>query len=254
MRETAASILNSSPAFSTANNVSSFEQQYIQLRRKEGRIYSDDEVNRLPDVPASHRYYHEWQLRKESLERVKKYFEKKSKSLQLLEVGCGNGWLSNQFSKIAGCHVTGTDINETELLQAKRVFATVPNLRFIKGGLIAAEIEQEKFDAIIFASSIQNYASLKDVVKASFEKLNPQGEIIISDSPFYKDSELAAAKERTTRYFTELGFPAMAENYFHHSREELETFRPQLLYKPGFISKYFGGNKNPFPIVIIMKQ
>jgi protein-L-isoaspartate O-methyltransferase len=47
-----------------------------------------------------HRHYHEWQIRKASSNRLVKYLAKKQKILEILEVGCGNGWLSAKLSVI----------------------------------------------------------------------------------------------------------------------------------------------------------
>ena len=47
-------------------NTDNFETAYIRLRKWEKRIYADEEVAQLPVVTATHLYYKEWQLRKES--------------------------------------------------------------------------------------------------------------------------------------------------------------------------------------------
>src|SRR5215213_9914853 len=95
-----------------------FEELYIFLRDYEGRIYTDDEVAKLPDIKANHRYKQEWGIRKRSSQKPKHYLKKKKKSLNILEVGCGNGWLSHQLSAIENSIVKGIDINQIELSQA----------------------------------------------------------------------------------------------------------------------------------------
>ena len=54
-----------------------FEQLYPALRHKEGRVYRDEEVLHLPNISKDHPHYPEWQIRKESCNRLKHYFEKK---------------------------------------------------------------------------------------------------------------------------------------------------------------------------------
>jgi hypothetical protein len=37
---------------------------YLSLRKKENRLYSDEVVKHLPDVPANHKSKHEWTVAK----------------------------------------------------------------------------------------------------------------------------------------------------------------------------------------------
>src|SRR6187549_921819 len=90
-----------------------FERKYTTLRFKEKRMYSDEEVRHLPFIAREHPHYHEWVLRKRSCHRLVKYLEQKKTPLKILEIGCGNGWLSNQIIKIPGTVVIGSDINFT---------------------------------------------------------------------------------------------------------------------------------------------
>jgi ubiquinone/menaquinone biosynthesis C-methylase UbiE len=144
--------------------IAGFEQTYLALRLKERRMCSDSEVMFLPDITIDNPHYAEWQLRKESSARLIKYFEKKQKRFSLLEVGCGNGWLSHRLSSIAGCEVTGTDINLTELQQAERVFSNIPHLRFVYGCIESENLVAKKFDFIVFAASIQYFSSFSTII------------------------------------------------------------------------------------------
>src|SRR4051794_13090295 len=64
-----------------------FQDLYISLRNSEQRIYSDEEVGRLPEVNEENPYKEEWKLRKDSCERLVKYLTKKNRPLKILEVG-----------------------------------------------------------------------------------------------------------------------------------------------------------------------
>jgi ubiquinone/menaquinone biosynthesis C-methylase UbiE len=232
---------------------SSFDQLYTSLRQKEGRVYNDEEVLHLPDISKDHPHYSEWQMRKESCRRLKHYFEKKLSPLKILEAGCGNGWLTRRLAGIPGSHITGTDINNSELQQAIRAFKHVPNLKFIRAGITDIQTENEKFDLIVFAASIQYFPSLKEIISQAMLKLKTNGEIHILDSVFYEPGEIKAAKERSATYYRELGFPEMTRHYFHHSTEELNFARFKTLYQPSFFNR-LSNNKNPFPWFCIMKQ
>jgi ubiquinone/menaquinone biosynthesis C-methylase UbiE len=230
-----------------------FEQHYFALRSKEGRIYTDEEVLHLPGIRKGHPHFAEWQLRKESWDRLKHYFEKRVGLLKILEVGCGNGWLAHRLASIHGYDITATDINLAELQQAKKVFHHIPYLQFIYGGIEAGQIEEEGYDFIVFAASIQYFPSLNEMITRAFRKLKTNGEIHILDSHFYTATEIAAAKKSTRDYYTDLGFPTMSRYYFHHTLDELAPFRYKIMYRPGFINHHLLNNKNPFPWLCIKK-
>ncbi len=174
--------------------------------------------------------------------------------LKILEVGCGNGWLAHRLVSVHGYDVTGTDINLAELQQAARVFSHIPYLQFVYGGINAEKIEDKEYDFIVFAASMQYFSSLRDTITLAFPKLKTNGEIHIIDSPFYTSTEMEAAKKSTRDYYTNLGFTEMTEYYFHHTMDELASFRYKILYKPSFIRHRILNNKNPFPWICIKKQ
>jgi 2-polyprenyl-3-methyl-5-hydroxy-6-metoxy-1,4-benzoquinol methylase len=99
-----------------------FADLYIDMRNKEKRFLSDCKVMFLPDIDENHVHYKEWRIRKQSSQRLIDYLKTKNKPLNILEVGCGNGWLSAKLHTISGAKVTGIDVNEPEIQQAQRVF------------------------------------------------------------------------------------------------------------------------------------
>ena len=207
-----------------------FEEQYISLRKKEGRLYSDEEVRLLPSVPKKHPLASEWKIRTRSAGRLAAYLGEKSTALRILEVGCGNGWLSHRLSLLKGSSVTGLDINTTELEQAKRVFSR-ENLDFVYGD-IRRGILKERFDVVVFAASIQYFSSVREIIYAALKQLKPGGEVHIMDTYFYNSRELPAAIERSKHYFKDLGFPSMENYYFHHPLEALNVYAYNILYDP----------------------
>jgi ubiquinone/menaquinone biosynthesis C-methylase UbiE len=147
--------------------------------------------------------------------------------------------------------VTGLDINFTELQQAARVFNDDPNLVFIHGDLRSGILSDRSFDCIVFAASLQYFPSLKKIVHFTLSYLKPGGEIHITDTHFYRPLEIEAAKRRTVTYYTSLGYPEMADFYFHHSDNDLRPFHHAQLYKPKAVRNRLFGNKDPFPWIRI---
>jgi SAM-dependent methyltransferase len=225
---------------------SDFEKLYARLRQKEGRYYEDDEVSILPVINASHRHYKEWVIRRHSCKALLSYIKQKNNILNILEVGCGNGWLCAQLAKAVDAEVTGIDVNTIELEQAKRVFFRVADLSFIKGSLEVEELKDRKFDLIIFAASIQYFPSLKHIIGLALEHLTLLGEIHIIDSPFYQQHEIEAARQRTKKYYSSMGFEGLTEYYFHHTISELDAFQYKILHHPFSWKNKLSIKKNPF--------
>jgi ubiquinone/menaquinone biosynthesis C-methylase UbiE len=231
-----------------------FEENYVVCRTRENRMYSDEETAKLPNIQAGHPHQKEWTIRKQSCQNLIDYLESKGAMLHILEVGCGNGWLSHELSGISGCRVIGIDINLTELHQAARVFNRNSKLKFVYGDIRSDLLKDLKFDAIIFAASIQYFPDLKDIIQAALHQLNPGGEIHITDSHLYKSTQVDAAAKRTNDYYLSLGFPQMTHYYFHHCLDGLADFKYQIMRNPHSVKSRLFGNKNPFYWICIKNE
>ncbi len=216
-----------------------FEDLYIDVRRQEKRVYSDCELMFLPDIDPSHIHYKEWQTRKHSSQRLINYLSKKSKPLNILEVGCGNGWLSSKLSAIKNTEVIGLDINHIEIMQAQRVFKK-DNLEFVCDSFSPELFDGIKFDIILFAASIQYFPSVKNILQNTFKCLAASGEIHIMDSPFYNPDDISGAMVRAKEYFAMLDCPEMAGYYFYHSLNKLKQFKYKILANPAGILNLIG--------------
>jgi SAM-dependent methyltransferase len=228
-----------------------FERQYHSVRLNEQRIYSNEEIALLPEISPSHIHYTEWTIRKKSCNRFLDFLRKKNKKLNILEAGCGNGWLAAKISEIENASVTGIDINRIELMQAVTVFEKRESLRFIYGDLNAPGLAPHSFDVIVFASSIQYFSSLENIISTALLLLNKNGEIHIFDTPFYNERKIANASKRTKAYYASLGFREMSDYYFHHSIKELGSFGYTILYSPQSVFNKWKKKEYPFHWIMI---
>lgn len=214
--------------YSQPNN--DFSDLYIKVRKKEARFYSEEDIKKLPDLKSDHNHYLEWQSRKKSAIRFVEYLKSKNRPLKIVDVGCGNGWFSNLMSTVEKTEVIGLDVNLTELKQAANAFQK-ENLTFVYANLFEkTKLNTQKFDIIVFNSSIQYFENLVQLFQIVADLLSPNGEIHIMDSPFYENKELLKAKRRTDLYYKKLGFQEMAKHYFHHCYDDISGFK--VLYKP----------------------
>jgi len=231
-----------------------FKDIYIQLRTKEQRMYSDAEVAELPYISPNHIHYAEWKVREESCKRLISYLRKQKKPLTILEVGCGNGWLSAKLADFAGTKVKGIDANTVELQQAGNVFKNKENLSFANTSIEEEISAENKYDIVVFAASIQYFSSLDEIIGLAFSLLNSGGEIHILDTHFYNETEIAAAKKRTEKYFASMGFTQMAAFYHHHALKQLNKFNYKTLYDPNRLLNKILRQKNPFYWISIKKE
>jgi ubiquinone/menaquinone biosynthesis C-methylase UbiE len=227
------------------------ESLYIALRKQEGRFYPDEVLAKIPYLGDSSHLAKEWKVRAKSAEKLNKYLAKKNKPLQILDLGCGNGWLAN-FMRKKGNTVTAVDVNIEELKLGARVFAGNKNLQFIYGDIFENILPEKSFDIIVCAASIQYFPKLEVLIKRLFTLLKPKGEIHFVDCPIYNENELDAAKQRSLDYFIEKGFTQMAQYYHHHSWSELKGFNYKRIRGP-LLSKVqakISGMPN-FPWIVI---
>jgi SAM-dependent methyltransferase len=224
---------------------------YLRVREKEGRLYSDEVVSGLPGLPHAHPLRAEWRARAASAARLCAYLAQLTRPLTILELGCGNGWLTNRLAQLQDCRAVGVDLNHHELSQAARLFAQNRRLMFLAADIFQAPFGERSFDAIIIASAIQYFPDLPALIRRLMPLLSGRGEIHVLDSPLYVPSEVADARARTQAYYAALGCPEMAEHYHHHTLDALAEFHPTLLYDPGSplarLWRLFHFVDSPFP-------
>ncbi len=245
--------------FFNTYNETEFSKIYISLREKEQRVYNNTVVKNLPNFNEKNPLLeHEWTLRKISSIKLKEYFFASFPNAQILEVGCGNGWLCNFLSSKTNS-IFGLDVNLMELQQAGELFYKKNKVQFLFGDLFHIDFPKNSFDIIIFASSIQYFSNIPDLLKVCRDLLTEKGEIHILDSHIYRPDEVELAKMRSIDYYKKIGFPEMNNYYFHHSDKELSSFNPIVIYNP---NSYIQKVKNiisktnfvPFPWIKILKS
>lgn len=233
-----------------------FESLYLKVRKKEKRIYSDTEVDSLPFIFESSPHKNEWKLRKKSFLRFKSYLKIKNENLNILDLGCGNGWFSGNLSKDFNHDFFCTDVNLTELKQGERVFDS-NKIKFIYADIFKADFPTDFFSLIILNASVQYFPDLNKLFERFFKLLTINGEIHIIDSPFYAFDEDHNAKKRTMDYYSSINFPGMARYYHHHTFQSLIGFNTKILYNPSSIKNkiriLFLIKDSPFPWIVIKK-
>ncbi|HEY4655698.1 MAG TPA: class I SAM-dependent methyltransferase [Cyclobacteriaceae bacterium] len=228
---------------------SGFADQYLLLREQEGRLLPDALVSNLPSIPGDHPLYREWSVRKRSAERLVRYLKKKDVHA-IMEIGCGNGWLTNYLCHALHADCCGIDITKNELEQAVRLFSRNGNPSFVYGDILSPAFDDCKADVMVLASVIQYFPDPPALLSKLIGRLNPGGEIHIMDSPVYREQEAASAKERSRKYFEHTGHTGMREHYHHHTWQSFQGHAYEIIHDPSSVAgwaKRLLVNASPFP-------
>lgn len=231
-----------------------FEQEYLAARDKEQRIFSIEDIRRLPEVPAGYRHEAEWRMRKRSIARFLEYLEGR-RPVTVMDIGCGNGFFSNAISRYA-TGVYGIDVNLKELQQAAVAFAGNPKLQWYCADVMDETLfTASSADLITFCCSFQYFPDAAVILDRCLELLRPGGAVHIIDTPFYHTGDAGRAKTATEMYYNSLGSNGLAAYYFHHTWEQIDRYRPLIRYRPpgGLRAALFGKNDSPFPWIEIRK-
>jgi SAM-dependent methyltransferase len=215
------------------------------------RSYSDKEVAELPAIASGHPHYPEWRRRERSCRKLVQYLANRKYPSAILEVGCGNGWLSAQLSTVPGSKVVGIDPDLAGLQQAARVFCHLPNLKFIYGDFCSDILHDLSFDIIVFADSIQYFPSLRGIVDAALQHLRRGGELHILDTCFCKPEVAVSTEPPDTSDPPAPSDPPDAAYTFHHCIRDLQPFRYRCLDNSHSLWNRIARKKNPFPWIAI---
>jgi len=224
----------------------SFSLEYLTVREKEGRLLTDFDVKSLPITNKKNSNYKEWKLRRKSTQRILNYLKNKNKPLNILDIGCGNGWFTNHMASIENVDVIGLDINLDELSQAARIFKK-DNLKFVYADIFEIPyFFENKYNIITLNACLQYFEDIEKLISVLETFLKPNGEIHIIDSPLYRKEEIHNAKKRTKDYYSTLGAPEMSKYYFHHCIDNLQDFEVLHAPKKSKLHKLISKRDSPF--------
>ncbi|MCB1052689.1 MAG: class I SAM-dependent methyltransferase [Acidobacteria bacterium] len=241
----------------TSPGTAPFFDLYHAVREAEGRVQSPESLRSLPSVQTDHPHFQEWRIRAESARLLVADLKSRC-AKRVLELGCGNGWLSFYLAQHLEASVCGLDQSIPELEMAVQVFGEQPNLQFAYGDVLDPQFPNQSYDQIVLASCIQYFSDKAQLLGALLALLAPGGQIHLIDSPVYTLDERPKAKARSKAYYAELGFPEMADHYHPCSLHELAPFQPQYRYRPSrlqrFLARLSGKPFRPFPWLVLERE
>ena len=114
-----------------------------------------------------------------SCEDIRSYLEKIEFS-NLLDIGCGTGWLIQNLQKEHESKYYGIDISENMLEKAKE--KKIPNSDFMLGKSDKLPYDDETFDIVTCVQSFHHYPDSDKAMKEAYRVLKKDGLYILSDS------------------------------------------------------------------------
>jgi 2-polyprenyl-3-methyl-5-hydroxy-6-metoxy-1,4-benzoquinol methylase len=166
---------------------------------------------------------------------VKQLVQSLGKKGTVLDLGCGNGSLSHELSKL-GFEVHGIDGSESGIQIAREAF---PQVQFLLGDvendLSPDPFQAESFDVVVSTEVVEHLYHPRRLIENAFRLLRPSGHFIVS-TPYhgYVKNVVLALSGKMDKHFTALWDGGHIKFW---SRETLSG----LLTENGFIDLRFVG-------------
>ncbi len=225
-----------------------FIRDYETIRAAEGRGGNSEKYYRaLPFKDLSGHHKADWRIRARSfnvlvnkvLTRLQAPLER---SLKVLDLGAGNGWLSNRLAA-QGDRVFAVDllVNDQDGLGAWKNYEHT--FTPMQAEFNHLPIADHFADAIIFNASFHYSENYTETLREALRVLSPRGNIVILDSPVYRRAESGQqmVQEREAQFKEKYGFPSdslQSENYLTYPR--LKGLARELNLKWKYITPFYG--------------
>ncbi|KAF4652262.1 Hexaprenyldihydroxybenzoate methyltransferase, mitochondrial [Perkinsus chesapeaki] len=98
-----------------------------------------------------------------------------------LDVGCGGGLLTEDMASLYGYNITGIDISEASLQQARQHGQHLPNLHYQVGSAYEIPFEDNSFDGVIISDVFEHLLDLRKASHELYRVLKPGG-ILVFDT------------------------------------------------------------------------
>ncbi len=180
----------------------------------------------LPYRDVTHRHPGEWRVKARSAVALLSVLSP-SKWLRVLDIGCGNGWLSHHLAA-RGHDVYAMDVvlDDTVGLGAARSYVRLgPPFQTVWGDFDHLPFLSESMDAAVCNASLHYAGDLDLALREIARVLRPGGLVAILNSPVYNHPASAARALSDFRaHLRDLGsIEAVASTYHHFTRTQLRS-------------------------------
>ncbi len=183
--------------FLPASRVAYFEQflnDYTTVRLAEGRASDDPEYfQNLPSTAPGAPMEWQWNMRRRSWQTVRRrIFRSPSTPLVVVDVGAGVGWLSNRLTEL-GHEMLAVDltVDPHDGLGAARHFERAFSCS--QAEMDSLPFADSTADIVIYNASLHYSCDYSATFAEALRVLKPSGQIVVMDSPMYKQSSAGEA-------------------------------------------------------------
>ena len=208
-------------------SLAQFAREYRWVRHAEGWGSSDPAYYRaLPYRDLTGRHEQVWRIRGRSYRTLVttalEPLEHPSRSLRILDLGAGNGWLAFRLSQ-RGHEVLAIDILDDAFDGLGALSTYAPAVPVLIAEFDHLPLASAGFDVAIFNASLHYSIDYVATLTESLRVLQPRGTLVILDSPMYSDptSGTRMVQEREARFLSTYGFASNAlpsEHFLTHGR------------------------------------
>lgn len=225
-----------------------FIGEYETIRSAEGRGGSSADYYRaLPFKDLSGHFTSDWRIRARSynvlvknvLTRLQDPLER---SLKILDLGAGNGWLSNRLSA-QGDRVFAVDllVNDLDGLGAWKNYEH--SFTPVQAEFNHLPIADCFADAVIFNASFHYSEDYAETLDEALRVLSPSGRLVVMDSPVYRRRESGEqmVREREAQFKERYGFASdslQSENFLTYARLNELAEKVNITWK--YITPFYG--------------
>lgn len=221
-----------------------FVHEYETIRRAEGRGAPDPAYYRaLPYQDLSGKMSSDWRIRAASFDTlVQKVIGPPGSCLRVLDLGAGNGWLSNRLTGL-GHQVLAVDLmtNDFDGLGCQRFYEN--SFTPIQAEFDRLPCADASADLVVFNASLHYSVSLRETLVEALRVLGQAGRLVLMDSPVYHDAESGKSmvREREAQFTQRYGFPSntlKSENFLTHAG--LENLGRELKIEWRYFTPFYG--------------
>jgi len=207
-----------------------FIQEYETVRKAEGRGSTDLAYYRaLPFTDLNGKSSGAWRIRARSYRALMAHVlpsleDINRHPLQILDLGAGNGWLSNRLSQSGHC-LAAVDLttNNFDGLGAHIHYET--SFTPLQADFAQLPFVSDQADLAIFNASFHYAIRYEQALQEALRVLADHGLVVIMDTPVYHSeaSGNQMVRERETFFRQKYGFPSnslLSQNFLTYSRLE----------------------------------
>lgn len=200
-----------------------FIADYETVRRFEGRGSPKASYYRsLPFMDLSGKFSEDWKIRAASYRVLENLILQNNKSGCIVDLGAGNGWLSNRLASL-GYQVNAVDllVNPEDGLGARRHYEH--QFTCVQSEFAQLPFPDSSISVVIYNASFHYSESYEDTLHEAFRVLEALGRVIIMDSPVYSDRKSGEKMldERRSGFLSRYGFASdsiKSEGYLTYQR------------------------------------